>query len=595
MFGLLTRLYRARVFQTLAIYIPVAWIITEIVTQATDSFGLPLNLPGLAMVLLVAGVPVVAFLAWAFQITEDGIRLEVTSLKGGLAIAVATSFMVAISVVLYRQLDIGPAPEIAKDSLSRLSQVSTPTLTSVEILPFLSPDSSLGTVFRGEIQERLARHADLNVVTSLDTPQLHKATDVHDSGRSHHQVRGEITETGDAYKLAIALSTTEGSSIWSDDFLFGADLQSQQGLQRRVARQLAESLESRVNTAEYCEPSSELQALENYHEARLLINRKGPENLNAAVALLKDAINLDPEYGKAYSALAITYLLQRRRGAGDLVVDLARQALNKCPTLGAAYKIWVPPYEGISNPLIDQELQWRDALAMEPNHIWMLDNYANFLTNLGMLREAYAITERLYRNNPNDPRAVVSYGWSMAQMGDDDYARQLAQKAKELGDESCNADMLRLMIEVQTSVSEAAIRDAYEAAPQRCKDAMLSGFEDLGPQNIYGVSNNQEKRRVVLEFLETTLADDPNRSMVWAISLGDPGLAFKALEWAHSKNRYIHWPAFWTRSENASLFRRDPRFVQYMKDQGVDEYWREFGWPSDGMCTPLRDEFVCEK
>ena len=103
--SLLKRLIDARVIQTLAIYIPVGWVLTEIVSAAAENFGLPYWVPGLAMVLLIAGIPVVAFLAWAFQVTEDGIRLEVKSLRGGLAVTIAISLMLGISVILFQQLE----------------------------------------------------------------------------------------------------------------------------------------------------------------------------------------------------------------------------------------------------------------------------------------------------------------------------------------------------------------------------------------------------------------------------------------------------------------------------------------------------------
>ena len=36
--------------------------------------------------------------------------------------------------------------------------------------------------------------------------------------------------------------------------------------------------------------------------------------------------------------------------------------------MGWAYKVTVPPYEGVPNPWIEQEMEWRDALAMDPNN-----------------------------------------------------------------------------------------------------------------------------------------------------------------------------------------------------------------------------------
>ena len=212
--------------------------------------------------------------------------------------------------------------------------------------------------------------------------------------------------------MSILLQTDQQKILWKDEFRFGGDIDSQKGLQRRVSQRLSELLGTRTRTAEYCEPTDNIEALEAYHQARIYINQKGPEKLEQAEQLLKKAISFDPEYARAYSALAITSLLQRERGAMRLAFDLSRKALNRCPTLGAAYKIWVPPYEGISNNLISGELQYRDALAMEPNHLWMLDNYANSLMDHGIGDEAIKIIERAYRNNPLQARAVVTYAWA---------------------------------------------------------------------------------------------------------------------------------------------------------------------------------------
>ena len=55
--GLYARLLEARVIQTLAIYVPVGWLLTEIVASATETFGLPDWMAGGAMALLIAGIP----------------------------------------------------------------------------------------------------------------------------------------------------------------------------------------------------------------------------------------------------------------------------------------------------------------------------------------------------------------------------------------------------------------------------------------------------------------------------------------------------------------------------------------------------------
>jgi Tfp pilus assembly protein PilF/TolB-like protein len=588
----------ARVIQTLAIYIPVAWVFTEIVTAATANFGLPAWLPGLAMVLLISGIPVVAFLAWAFQITADGVRTEVVSVKGGLFVAVALAVLLGIGTTLFQRLETA-APDISAYRSGGQGPVGTQPVTSVSVFAFEGPgDGSLGEIFSSEISDRLARHADL-LVSAPEAVQSVQLASFGPAERqelllTEHAVRGRIRQEDEAYRLEVELVDAQGQTLWQEEFGFGADLESQRGLQRRLGLQLAERLGVRSVAAEYCEPTGNIEALESYHAARLLLNRKGPDNLAEAERLLKRAIELDPEYGRAYSALAITYLLQRKPGGGELAADLSRKALDHCATLGAAYKIWVPAYEGIDNFFVDQELQWQDALAMEPNHLWLLDNYANWLEQLGRRDEVREITERAYRNNPLEPRAVVSHGWSLLGAEEYESARRLANRAKELGDESCNAEMLLLAVATETGDSAAAIEAAYGNVPQRCKDAMLLGWENFDMNDIAGARTDPAKRRKMLDFVEAGLEENPNRAFIWGLQLGDADLAHRAAQFGQANGHYIHRPLMWAHWEGARMFRRDPRFAEMVEDAGLVDYWREFGWPSGGMCAPFGEGFVCD-
>jgi TolB-like protein len=594
----LKRLIEARVIQTLAIYIPVGWILTEIATQATDTFSLPYWIPGSAMALFIAGIPVAAFLAWAFQITHEGIRLEVASLKGGLAVTIAISLMLGISAILFQRIENVPDPEIDQAGIANYGSVHTAVVNSIAVMPFDSKNSSLGQIFSGEISERLAKHADLYVIAPSSTHAVSLASigpvPVQKSLQAQHLLTGSIQSEGDAFKLALSLSGENQQTVWREDFLFGGDAESQKGLQRRIAKELAGLLGTRTPSAEYCDPTSNLTALENYHEARLLNNKKGPENLARAEALLREAIELDPTYGRAYAALAVTKLLQRKSPPG-LIGDLSRKALNHCPNIGVAYKIWVPSYEGIANEWVDQELQWRDALALEPNDLWMLDNYVGMhLSRLGMLEEVLVIDERSYRNNPLDPRAVVGWAWDRLFMKEYDRARELAHQALELGDNSCNAHMLLYVSEIKEGRDPGLMEAAFINIPQRCKDAMMQGMEGLDSNIMFYAKRDPIKRRELMEHLRQNIEKHPNHAFTAGLEIGAPNLVFDAVEIAMRENRRLHLPAMWEQDENATLIRRDPRFIEFVKELGMDEYWREFGWPSNGMCTPFGDSFVCD-
>jgi len=74
--SLLGELKRRKVFQVTAVYAVMAWLIIQIIDVIND----PLNLPGwldtVVIVLLVVGFPIAMVLAWAFDLTPQGIERE---------------------------------------------------------------------------------------------------------------------------------------------------------------------------------------------------------------------------------------------------------------------------------------------------------------------------------------------------------------------------------------------------------------------------------------------------------------------------------------------------------------------------------------
>ncbi len=272
-------------------------------------------------------------------------------------------------------------------------------------------------------------------------------------------------------------------------------------------------------------------------------------------------------------------------------MDVARQALDRCPTLGMAYKIWVPPYEGVDNRFIDQELQWRDTLAMEPNNLLMLDNYANHLSTLGRGDAAFKLIMRSWRNNPLNPRAIVTAGWAYLARGEASRALELADLGEEAGDRSCNVHMLRLR-HYETAGTEEQAMAAFRALPPHCAEK-IGKDEDLQPEMFYRARDEAENRRRVISTLRDQLEDDPNTAMIYGIELGDFELAFDAIEIGMNQQKFLFFQSWWQDLPVYAEFRRDPRFAEVVEELGFVEYWREFGWP-DGKCVPLGNGFTCD-
>jgi len=64
---------RRKVFQVAAVYAVVAWLIIQIIDVVGEPLSLPKWLDTVVIVLLAVGFPIAVILAWAFDLTPDGV------------------------------------------------------------------------------------------------------------------------------------------------------------------------------------------------------------------------------------------------------------------------------------------------------------------------------------------------------------------------------------------------------------------------------------------------------------------------------------------------------------------------------------------
>jgi serine/threonine-protein kinase len=116
-----------------------------------------------------------------------------------------------------------------------------------------------------------------------------------------------------------------GDQRWASQYerdLRAADLVAiEQDIAAQVAVELGGRLTRRGEAAPA--PPSDLDAYEHYMRGRFYWKRRGRENLERAAAELETAVRLDPQFARAYAALAQTYLLYPAYGVTRLTADAA--------------------------------------------------------------------------------------------------------------------------------------------------------------------------------------------------------------------------------------------------------------------------------
>jgi adenylate cyclase len=74
-----TELKRRKVFRVAVTCAIVAWLIAQIVSVLNDSLNLPDWVDTLVILPLFIGFPIALILAWAYEVTPDGIKYDATT------------------------------------------------------------------------------------------------------------------------------------------------------------------------------------------------------------------------------------------------------------------------------------------------------------------------------------------------------------------------------------------------------------------------------------------------------------------------------------------------------------------------------------
>ncbi|MGB8186632.1 MAG: tetratricopeptide repeat protein, partial [Pseudolabrys sp.] len=124
-----------------------------------------------------------------------------------------------------------------------------------------------------------------------------------------YQLEGSVRHSGDRVRVTAQLVNSDGQVLWSARF--DEALSDLFALQDKITTQIAGALAIRISQAEqqraFAKPTENLEAYDYVLRARPASLRPDRANIVEARTLLRRAIELDPNYSTAYTALAETY------------------------------------------------------------------------------------------------------------------------------------------------------------------------------------------------------------------------------------------------------------------------------------------------
>ena len=592
--GLLAELKRRRVFRVAGLYGVVAWIITEVSSVVFPVLLLPEWTVTFIVVMLIFGFPIAMLLAWAFDIGPGGIertppiatagptpRSQAWFVYGGL-LALA---MAGLGWLLW----------------TRLAPPTLDTYESVAVLPFanLSGDPANDYFSDGmaeELLNLLAQVPGLQVAARTSSfAYRDQNVDVREIGRAlgvDAVLEGSVRRSGERVRITAQLvDTRTGYHLWSRNYdREMADIFSvQDEISGEIVAALSGTLGAQAGAEalpERAAPTDSVEAYTLYLQARHQWKRRGAEPLRRSVALFEEALQLDPEFARAWAGLAAAwvvlpgYIGEPVEDYHARATDAARRALAQDANLAEAHAV-LAQIQSFQGDWSGADAAFFFAISLDPNDATARHWYSLLLGEAGRLKEALEQASAAYDLDPASPIINYNLAQHLLALGYNERAQRHLRSSVELGFASTVDPAGEALIAYRrgdTSGFAELAGTHWRSADQEAepmKAAVTAAFND----------------RALIPQLEARLdaaeVRQEERVNAW-ILLGDDERAIRALLARIEKGKYDLGMTWYPEGRGV---RMHPEFATVAEAAGLIDYWKQFGMPDD--CRLVEGRLGC--
>jgi TolB-like protein/DNA-binding winged helix-turn-helix (wHTH) protein len=471
-----------------------------------------------------------------------------------------------------------------------------PDVRSIGVLPFknvsgLAENQYLVEGFKQELIKTLQPIPDVVIKTGREEYGTRSNSELAEILDVDSVLLGAVTRNGDSLKVSYELVVGSDNTAMFGGSVTGrvADLFD---LQEEVAEQIRNDLfgKSEQVLISASRPSN-FDAYDHYMQGLYAFDRRGNgRNLEDAMALFEETIQLDPSFGPAYLQLATAHaLLPAHRGAP--LNDSNRTAVSIVERGIVADRSIEDASGAIYGFIYHSQKEWAKAeLAYEQaTNATVVDSnafswYSRMLASVGRLDAALEQALKAYELDPDSAivasRVALSYAW----IGDAENATRYFEVAKRFGAEGSThlmgwALFLSREGDIEKSGEIAKIAAGHAGISPDWIDVVLAGILDpeLSEAALQAVNDTVGTGNMPaqIEVVARTTLGDIDGAMQVASLLTNPGEAFEMdLLWI---------PEF-------APLREHPDFMDLMEQLGVAEYWRLHGCKFEDTLVSCMDD-----
>ncbi len=338
-------LKRRNVYKVAIAYAVVAWLLMQIATQVFPFLEIPNWVIRLVIMLIVIGFPIALVIAWAFELTPEGLKrtepADELPKKSGRSRAWIYVVVIAgaISVGLFF---VGRYT--APDKQGGTVEVVT---KSIAVLPFENlshdPDNAyFADGIQEEILTRLSKIADLKVISRTSTQRFKSTPDnLLEIARQlgvANVLEGSVQRSADQVRVNVQLiKAATDTHLWADTF--DRKVTDVFAVESEIAKAIADTLQAKLSGAEQsaiaARPTENSEAHDLYLKGRYFFGKRTVDDFKRAIDYFNQAIAKDPNYAPAYAGVADSYALLPEYSTESPAEDLpkAKAAADKAVAL----------------------------------------------------------------------------------------------------------------------------------------------------------------------------------------------------------------------------------------------------------------------
>jgi TolB-like protein len=469
-------LRRRNVVRVAGVYAVAGWVLVQIATTLEDSMNLPAWFDGLVVALLIIGLPVALILAWAFELTPDGV-VRTEDVPEGQSVTVETGrkldyaiiagiVILGIVIVMTRsdqgatEADSTAVAEVVQQESADVSpNTSRDSLLekSIAVLPFENRSPNADDAFfaagvHDDLLTHLSKIADMHVISRTSVMGFAGSErKIPDIGRElgvATVMEGAVQRAGNRVRINVQLIDVETDNhIWAE--IYDRELTADNifDIQSEITKAIASALNSVLSDSDEAElarrPTQNLAAYDAFVAGKLqsILYERGAAPMLASIRHFNEAIAHDPGFGEAYAL----------RAYAEIAIH------------------WHTPEPGDWLAAADESLRMAARLAPNAIETHMARGYYHYWGHLDYVA-ADAEFELALEKSPNYPLAIAGKAFAARRAGRFEEAITLLEMGARL--DPLNAEMHGNLLESLSGLGRFDEADAARARSDAANGAV---------------------------------------------------------------------------------------------------------------------------